>query len=44
MDIIFTTLEPGKEEDLLLAVIKRLEKQVRLLFLFFYHENETAWG
>lgn len=28
MDIIFTTLELGMEENLLLAVIKSLEKQV----------------
>lgn len=30
VDIIFTTLELGKEEDLLLDVVKRLEKQVRV--------------
>lgn len=37
MDIIFTTLELGKEENLLLDVIKTLEKQVRVndSFLFY---------
>lgn len=38
VDIIFTTLELGKEENLLLDVIKSLEKQVRLKnSLFLLH-------
>lgn len=44
MDIIFTTLELGKEENLLLDVVKSLEKQVRVkdsVFLL-YEDGKLA--
>lgn len=44
MDIIFTTLELGKEEILLLDVVKSLEKQVRLADSVFllYEDGKLA--